>query len=142
MRTNDVFQRLEDLRSIYHYKVCISLEDGKKLSPDEIVIEDPTNPDEVGKWKVIQQIYPLLDEAFALVKYYEKPVAGEGWLMKKQNGRYDLVGYELTSGCVIEVLNEEDEPPAWVRTTIEHNGEDYYAVSLRGNLEGMRARYR
>ena len=142
MRTNDAFQRLKDLRSTYLYKVCVSLEDGKKLSPDEILIEDPSNPDEVGTWYAIQQICSLLDEAFALVKYYEMPVAGEGQLIKMENGRYDLAGYELTSGCIIEVLDEENEPVQWVRTAIEHNGEDYYAVSLRGNLEGKMARYR
>lgn len=48
VKTNDTFQRLKDLRSIYLYEVCVSSEDGKRLSPDEILIEDALNPDEIG----------------------------------------------------------------------------------------------
>lgn len=142
MNTNEVLSRLRDLRSNYLFKLCISLEDGKRLIPEEIVIDDPNDPDEVGKWDAIQKIYSCLDDAFSLVKYYDIPVAGEGQLVKNQNNRYECAGYELTSGCVIELLDEEDEMPRWIRTVIEHNGDDYYAVSLRGSLEGRKARYR
>jgi len=142
MKTSEAFDKLRDFRGTYLYKLCISIEDGKKISPDEIWIENPKDPDEMGKWHEIQKIYSLLDEAFSLVKYYDLPVVGEGRLTKNQNGRYQCSGMELTSGCVIELLDEDDETPRWVRTAIEHNGEDYYALSLRGALEGKLARYR
>lgn len=142
MNTNEVFRRLSDFRSNYVYKLCVSVEEGKRICPEEIEIMNASDPDEVEKWYAIQKVYALLDEAFSLVKYYESPVIGEGKLVKNPNGRYELAGLELTSGSLIELLEEEDETPRWVRTVIEHNGDDYYAVSVRGSLEGKLARYR
>lgn len=142
MKTDEAFRKLSDLRVMCHYKLCVSLEDGRSTSADDIEIDDPSNPDEVGKWYAIQEIYSLLNDAFALTKYYEMPIVGEGRLRKNQNGRYEIAGFELTSGCVIELLNEEDETPMWVRTAIEHDGEDYYAVSMRGSLQDKHGRYR
>jgi hypothetical protein len=67
-------------------------------------------------------------------------IKAEGYLTKATNGRYQLDDYELTSGMSVEVLEDLDwdEKQVWHKTSIEHNGEDYYAVALGRNesLEG------
>lgn len=59
-------------------------------------------------------------------------------LYKNGNGRYALDQWtELTCGCHVE-LKIGDE---WVKVRIEHDGDDYYAVGLRGFcLVGILAR--
>ena len=62
----------------------------------------------------------------------------EGKLHKNERGRYELdENTQFTYGCGIELKICE----TWVKTRIEHDGSDYYAVGLRGmKLEGMTAR--
>jgi hypothetical protein len=53
-------------------------------------------------------------------------------MYKTSNGRYEIdENHYFTSGSGIELLNYDDfyELKIWVRTRIEHNGDDYYAVS-------------
>lgn len=59
-------------------------------------------------------------------------------LYKNADGRYALSDYEyFTSGSAIELKLCGQ----WVRTVIEHDGNDYYAVGLNGLvLEGLVAR--
>ena len=62
----------------------------------------------------------------------------EGRLQKNERGRYELdENTQFTCGCWIELKICE----TWVKTRIEHEGSDYYAVGLRGmKLDGMTAR--
>lgn len=62
----------------------------------------------------------------------------EGKLHKNERGRYELdENTQFTCGCGIELKICD----TWVKTRIEHDGADYYAVGLRGmKLDGMTAR--
>lgn len=82
MKTNEALHKLSEFKGVYHYKLRVSLEDGTRIYPEEIQIEDPLDPDEVGKWYAVQKVHSLLEEAFSLVRYYQAPVIGEGRLEK------------------------------------------------------------
>ena len=62
----------------------------------------------------------------------------EGKLHKNERGRYELdEETQFVCGSVIELKVCE----TWVKTRIEHDGTDYYAVGLRGlKLDGLEAR--
>ncbi|MBS1401307.1 MAG: DUF5348 domain-containing protein [Firmicutes bacterium] len=62
----------------------------------------------------------------------------EGKLHKNERGRYELdEDTQFTCGSGIELKVCE----TWVKTRIEHDGTDYYAVGLRNlKLDGMTAR--
>lgn len=62
----------------------------------------------------------------------------EGRLQKNERGRYELdENTQFTCGSGIELKICD----TWVKTRIEHDGSDYYAVGLRGmKLDGMTAR--
>lgn len=53
-----------------------------------------------------------------------------GYLLKGSSGRWSIMGhgghdFELSSGSVIEVRIGK----TWIRTSIEHNGREYYATT-------------
>ena len=62
----------------------------------------------------------------------------EGKLHKNERGRYELdeeTQFACGSGIELKICE------TWVKTRIEHDGTDYYAVGLRFlKLEGMTAR--
>lgn len=62
----------------------------------------------------------------------------EGKLYKNDCGKYEIDDWEWFScGSVIELCL----CGTWVRTRIEHDGNDYYAVGLKGlKLDGLLAR--
>ena len=62
----------------------------------------------------------------------------EGKLYKNSCGRYEIDDWtEFTCGDVLEL----ELCGTWVRTRIEHDGVDYYAVGLKGlKLDGLKAR--
>ncbi len=50
----------------------------------------------------------------------------EGYLQKKNNGRYGVSGQaELTSGVCVEVKTVY----GWITMRVEHDGSDYYLVA-------------
>ena len=62
----------------------------------------------------------------------------EGKLYKNSYGKYEINEYDpFGCGRVIEL----ELCGTWVRTRIEHDGDDYYAVGLKGlKLDGLKAR--
>ncbi len=77
--------------------------------------------------------------------YMNRPILAEGFLVKNSQGRYyiesDSPDNYFTSGASIEIWDERDE--RFYLTRIEHDGEDYYAVSFKGlKLEDAIARTR
>ncbi|WP_372868144.1 DUF5348 domain-containing protein [Planomicrobium okeanokoites] len=91
-----------------------------------------------------------LDDIHRKLEYLSKDVISEGPIFHNSAGRYEMLnGDYFTSGSRIELLVEdddedEDERTYWVLTTIEHNGDDYYAVALgrEASINGMTARLR
>lgn len=89
-----------------------------------------------------------LDAIHRKLEYLSKDVISEGPIFHNSAGRYEMLNGEyFTSGSRIELLvkdDDEDERTYWVLTTIEHNGDDYYAVALgrETSINGMTARLR
>ena len=92
---------------------------------------------------MLDELYRILDKLSDVsytLNYLEKPIKAEGALHKNANGRYEVQGIELSSGCGLEYLatddrhcryNNNDEyvpTPYWCSSRIEHNGTDYYIV--------------
>ena len=51
--------------------------------------------------------------------------------------------YDCRSRIEVLVSDDYHEGPYWTRTTVEHNGEDYYLVGYKGiPMDGLRVRVR
>ena len=51
--------------------------------------------------------------------------------------------YDCRSSIEALVTDEYHEVPYWTRTTVEHNGEDYYLVGYKGlSMKGLTVRVR
>lgn len=75
-----------------------------------------------------------------------RPIVEESRLRKDAAGRYCTgKGHYYCCSSRIEafVSDEYHDAPYWIRTTVEHNGEDYYLVGCRGvSMRGLRVRVR
>lgn len=85
----------------------------------------------------------LLRQAHGELDALTSPVAAEGTLIRNSNGRFMLVGRELSSGYPIEYLEKDDfdDTEIWRRGRIEHYDGDY-RIWKRPDipLEGLRVR--
>lgn len=80
------------------------------------------------------------------MSYLSRPIAETSRLHRNEGGRYETAhGHYYTCGSRIEALVSDDyhEAPYWVRTSVEHDGKDYYLVGHRGvPLNGLTVRVR
>lgn len=77
------------------------------------------------------------------------PVKAEGILRKNLSGRYEIEGtdIELTCGSYVEALlpyysGEDSDIQAWVPTSIEYDGDYYFAARTKAILDGVTVRIR
>ena len=116
---------------------------------------DDENPDDLMMLDELKTLFSRLDDISHTINYLNRPIKEEGFLHKNRNGRYEINGHELSSGCGIECLITDDwhfkydedgryvETPFWYASRIEHNGEDYYIVDVYDiEMEGLRVRIR
>ena len=106
---------------------------------------DPKDPEQAFIADGLEKILYKLDMAYSDLMYLSRPIAEQGTLYKKENGRYQLGDTELTSGSCIEVLiyDEWQESRIWKYTRVEYNGEDYYLTAAPEQpLQGIEARIR
>ena len=95
---------------------------------------DDADSDQLFLLDELQAIMIKLLEIKKRISYLKRPVKETSHLHKNQQGRYETAsGYVYTSGEVIEVLinNGYHDAPYWVRTSVEHNGKDYYLVNYK-----------
>lgn len=103
------------------------------------------SPEQLFEYEQLLGIGANLEEALTRWKYLQKPVVAEGFLRKNENGRYEIEGREFTSGESIEVLISDPgfDETAWVKSRVEHNGQDYYLVGYEKiPMDGLMARQR
>lgn len=113
----------------------------------EKVSHDPDDLDEVF---LFEQLYHIMEDLYEVqykLEYILKPVIEQGYIKHNSLGRYELPsGHYFTSGSRCEILytNKDTGEQYWVITTIEHNGEDYYARALGKDkdINGMLVRIR
>lgn len=90
--------------------------------------------------------YQHIEKVVSQLRYLQKEVYYEGALYINGNGRYEIDGWELSSGSVIEIWAERyDESAQWHIIRIEHSHQHngYYAYQWPElQLEGLKARVR
>lgn len=99
----------------------------------ENVQYDPDNLNDRFLIRQFTQINEELSKVNRKIKYLLKPVKEQGFLKRNSSGKYELPsGVYLTSGSICEILYDDvkNDLQYWLFTTIEHNGEDYYATAL------------
>lgn len=114
--------------------------------------EATDNPDQLQLLDEYLTILNKLEDVKIRIRNLNEPVRAEGFLKKKSNGRYELEGYELTSGCFIEYLCTDSDryydcdndiyKPYWVASSIEHNGSDYFIVGCKSKITDVKVRIR
>jgi len=87
------------------------------------------------------------DDIYRRLEYLSKPIKEQGYIKHNSGKRYELPsGTYFTSGDTCEILYNDPryDEQYWVYTSIEHNGEDYYATSLGKDvsIKGMMVRVR
>lgn len=108
------------------------------------------DPDEKFLIRQYSKLTDKLDDIYRRLEYLAKDIVTEGMIFHNSAGRYELLnGDYFTSGSIIEILvkpkyEDEENKPYWVLTTVEHNGDDYYAVALgkETSINGMTVRLR
>lgn len=88
-----------------------------------------------------------LEKIYHRINYLSLPVSEQGFITHNKARRYELPsGTYFTSGSTCEILYDDKDfgEQYWVYTTIEHNGEDYYAKALGKDvsINGMMVRVR
>lgn len=107
----------------------------QKLGEDGIegIKIDEENADQAFlRREYVEVVYNLIDVADR-IEYLSKSIIEQGSVFLNEQGRYEFPsGTYLTSGCLCEVLYDDSFylEERWVVTSIEHNGEDYFATSL------------
>lgn len=92
---------------------------------------------------IYKEVTEKLKDIALLVEYANKPVKIDGKVYKNDLGRYqfDNSSIYLTSGELVELYVPEEQQ--YVKTTITHSEDDYYAVWYpQVELEGARVRVR
>lgn len=106
---------------------------------------DSNNLDEKFLRDQLYTISDKLDDVQRKIDYLSRPVREQGFLSHNSDRRYELPnGYYFTSGSSCEILYLNEEEQEWVFTSIEHNGDDYYATALGRDksINGLMARVR
>ena len=100
-------------------------------------------------WQKVEEyegILYKLDEMQSRMEYHTKSVKEVSRLHMKSQGRYETDGgHYYTCGSPIEALVEDGyrDVPYWVRTTLEHNGKDYFLVGYGSvEMDGLTVRVR
>lgn len=106
------------------------------------------NEDDPEERLLENEIYRLLENLDVIkdrIDYLNLPILVIGKLTKNKQGRFVLATHEFHCGDRIEFLyyNEINEKNEWSISTIEHDGNDYYAVGYQKVcLLGVTARLR
>jgi len=113
------------------------------LSGLEINYEDS---EELFRLDELRGIMEKLADVEDAIRYMGQPVREVGRLWKNAAGRYETEsGHYFCCGSPIEALVSDSryDVPYWVRTSIEHDGHDYFLVGHRHvSLDGLTVRIR
>ena len=94
----------------------------------------------------LRRITDRLADVQKYISYLTLPVTEVSRLRKGIAGKYQTAqGRFYDCGSSIEALvsDEYHDVPYWIRTTVEHNGGDYYLVGFKGlSMNGLTVRIR
>lgn len=102
------------------------------------------DPNDIYLRHTVAEIEDKLSKVRRVIQGIYAPVVAEGRLIKNSSGRYEIegTGYYFTSGSTVEVLvtRWKGDPQEWVKSSVEHDGTDYYLTMFTGSMEGLNAR--
>ncbi len=94
----------------------------------------------------LRDITDRLADVQDYIAYLSRPIVEVSRLRKGTAGKYRTAKghfYDCRSRIEALVSDEYHEVPYWTRTTVEHNGEDYYLVGYQNiSMNGLRVRVR
>ena len=94
----------------------------------------------------MRRITDKLADVQEYISYLTRPITEVSRLRKGTAGKYRTAKghyYDCCSNIEALVTDEYHDVPYWTRTTIEHNGEDYYLVGYKGlPMDGLAVRVR
>lgn len=94
----------------------------------------------------LRRITDKLADVQEYISYLSRPVTEVSSLRKGPAGKYRTAKghlYDCRSSIEALVTDEYHDVPYWTRTTVEHNGEDYYLVGYKNiPMKGLRVRVR
>ena len=94
----------------------------------------------------LRRITDKLADVEEYISYLNRPIVEVSRLRKGTAGKYRTAKgryYDCCNSIEALVTDEYHDVPYWTRTTVEHNGEDYYLVGYKGlPMEGLRVRVR
>ena len=152
---NEIFSMVSNLNySIGDVLKKSGYEDCNDLS---LLQYDCTDPDQLFLLDQLSMILERLEYVHDRIHYIDRPVEYSGSLTKNSSGRYELPnGTYFTCGSSIECLiddsyhehlnkvnDEYENVPYWYKTSVEHDGNDYYLVGRKDiPLQGLTVRVR
>lgn len=94
----------------------------------------------------LRHITDKLADVQEYISYLTRPITEVSRLRKGAAGKYRTAKghyYDCCSNIEALVTDEYHDVPYWTRTTVEHNGTDYYLVGYKSlPMEGLRVRVR
>ena len=107
---------------------------------------DRTDSEQLLLWEEIRRITDRLADVQECISYLTRPITEVSILRKGTAGKYRTAKghyYDCHSNIEALVTDEYHDVPYWTRTTVEHNGEDYYLVGYKNlPMNGLRVRVR
>jgi hypothetical protein len=107
---------------------------------------DFTDGEQLLLWEELRRITDKLADVQEYISYLTRPITEVSRLRKGTSGKYRTAKghyYDCCSGIEALVTDEYHDVPYWTRTTVEHNGEDYYLVGYKNlPMNGLRVRVR
>lgn len=104
---------------------------------------DKNNPDSMYTRDSLNNIEEKLTEALDILQSLTAPIIDQGTLVKNIGGRYELNGWEYTSGSSIDFLHSDsfDELTRWLNSRVEFHNGDYFIVGYPDvKLDGLLVR--
>ena len=107
---------------------------------------DLTDPEQVLIRDELRVVMDKLADVEDLISYLNSPIQEVSRLHRNSQGKYETArGHSYCCGSRIEALVTDDyhNGPYWTRTSVEHDGEDYYLVGCKDvSMNGLTVRVR
>jgi hypothetical protein len=144
---------MSDLENLLSSASSLSIEIGKLLKTSKYREYDDLSGlkidfDDAEQLLLLDELRGILEkleDAKNDIDYLNRPVGKTSTLQKNSTGRYETEHKEYTSGNDIEVLiyDKYRDKEVWVKTSVEHNGNDYYLVAYKkAPMQGLKVRTR
>ena len=107
---------------------------------------DLTDGEQIFLWDELRRITDRLADVQEYIAYLSRPIVEVSHLRKGTAGKYQTAKghfYDCQNSIEALVIDEYRDAPYWTRTTVEHDGADYYLRGFRDlPMNGLTVRVR